>query len=83
MAVSARLKREVEVKLTRLCRQRGISKTQAIERGLELLMAQERESAHPAYLAYQQLKLVPEPAMRSPKRSSDWMRDAIRAKYSD
>jgi hypothetical protein len=37
---------------------------------------------HPAFVAYTRLKLVPE-AVRSPShRSSDAMRDAIRAKYS-
>ncbi|MFN0299294.1 MAG: hypothetical protein ACKVQU_02955 [Burkholderiales bacterium] len=84
MTVSARLRREVEVKLTRLCRRRGISKTEAIERGLELLLEQDHEESHPAYTAYRQLKLVAEPSTRhQKKRSSDPMRDAIRAKYSD
>lgn len=67
--MSARLRREVDAKLTRFCRARGISKTEAIERGIGLLMEQDREHAHPAYVAYQQLKVVPEePAGR---RSSD------------
>lgn len=81
MAVSARLRREVDAKVTRFCRSRGISKTEAIERGIGLLMEQDREHAHPGYVAYQQLKLVPEEP--AGKRSSDSMRVAIRAKYPD
>ena len=83
MAVSARLKREVHARLTRFCRARGISKTEAIERGLELLLEQDRGQAHPAYLAYRQLKLVSEPVAPARKRSSDAIRAAIRAQHPD
>ncbi len=83
MAVSARLKRETEARLTRFCRAKGISKTEAIERGIELLIEQDRGQAHPAYLAYRRLTLVAEAPARAQKRSSDAMRAAIRAKYPD
>lgn len=83
MAVSARLKRETEAKLTRFCRARGISKTEAIERGVDLLIANDRGDAHPAFLAYQQLTFVPEAPSAARPRSSDAMRTALRAKYPD
>jgi hypothetical protein len=60
----------------------AITKTQAIERGISVLLARAPEQSHPAFIAYQQLKLVPEISRSSTQRSSDAMRDAIRAKYS-
>lgn len=83
MAVSARLRRDIDAKLRRLCTARRISKTEAIERGLELLFERDRGQAHAAYLAYRQLKLVPERPSPSRKRSSDAIRTAVRAKYPD
>lgn len=80
MAVSARLKRSTSARLTRFCRARGISKTDAIERGLALLLEEDR-GQHPAYLAYLGLKLVPERKPLSGTRSSAAIRTAIRAKY--
>ncbi len=80
MAVSARLKRSTSARLTRFCRASGISKTEAIERGLELLL-EEDQGHHPAYLAYLDLKLEPERKSGSGKRSSAAIRAAIRAKY--
>jgi len=82
MAVSARLKRSTSARLTRFCRARGISKTEAIERGLALLLDEDQDQ-HAAYLAYLQLKLVPERAGPAGQRSSAAMRKAIRAKYPD
>ncbi|MGH8701839.1 MAG: hypothetical protein ACREVR_11790 [Burkholderiales bacterium] len=81
MAVSARLRRDIDAKLKRFCSTRGISKTEAIERGLELLIEQDRSQAHAAYLAYRHLKLVPERSAPPGKRSSDAIRTAVRAKY--
>lgn len=81
MAVSARLKRDIDAKLKRFCSTRRISKTEAIERGLELLLELDRGQAHAAYLAYRQLKLVPERPAPAGTRSSDAIRTAIRAKY--
>jgi len=81
MAVSARLRRDIHAKLIRFCSSRGISKTEAIERGLELLLEQDPSQAHPAYLAFRRLKLVPERATPAGRRSSDAMRAVIRAKY--
>jgi hypothetical protein len=81
MAVSARLKRHIDAKLKRFCSARGISKTEAIERGLELLLEQDRNQPRAAYLAYRHLKLVPERPSRTGARASDATWTAIRAKY--
>lgn len=81
MAVSARLRRGIDAKLSQFCKTRKISKTPAIERGLELLFEQEGSRAHPAYLAYRQLKLVPERSVPHGKHSSDAIRTTIRAKH--
>jgi hypothetical protein len=83
MAISARLRRKTEAALTRFCRARGITKTEAIERGIGLLLDQDRRGAHPAYVAYRQLTLVPEPVARGRRRSSDPMRTKLRAKHPD
>lgn len=82
MATSARLDRKTTVALEQFCKANSITKTEAIERGINVLLAQEQEEAHPAFAVYQQLKLVPEAARTSTQRSSDAMRDAIRAKYT-
>jgi hypothetical protein len=60
---------------------RKISNPETIERGLELLLEQDRGQAHAAYLAYRQLKLVPERSTAPGSRSSDAVRTAIRAKH--
>lgn len=82
MTISARLDRKTVAALERFCRANKITKTQAIERGITVLLEQAQEQAHPAFIAYQQLKLVPEPSRAPVQRSSDAMRDAVRAKYS-
>jgi hypothetical protein len=82
MAVSARLRRDVAAKLTRFCRTEGISKTEAIERGIELLVERTDSECHPAYAAYLSLKLVPESKRAGSRKSSDAMKTAIRARYS-
>jgi hypothetical protein len=77
------LRRKTEAALTRFCRARGITKTEAIERGLALLLDQDRRGEHAAYVAYRQLALAPEPAARGRRRSSDPMRTKVRAKHPD
>jgi hypothetical protein len=56
MAVSARLSSKTQLALARYCKSRGITKTQALERGLALLLQQDGTSVHhPALEAYQRL----------------------------
>jgi hypothetical protein len=83
MATSARLSRKTETALLRYCRTHRITKTEAIERGLGLLLSQERSAPHPAFTAFRELTLVPEAAWPEDQRSSDPMRAAVRAKHSD
>ena len=80
MTVSARLCSSTKASLTRFCKDKGITKTEAIERGIEMLLSKDKTDLHPAYAAYKQLKLVAEAPMPV-RRSSDPMRNAIRAKY--
>lgn len=82
MSVSARLSHKTVTELDRFCKANKITKTEAIERGIAALLEQSLGQAHPAFAAFQQLKLVPEAARPSTRRSSDAMRDAILAKYS-
>jgi len=81
VTVSARLTRKTVAALARFCSARGITKTEALERGVALLLDRDRRGAHPAYAAYRQLKLAPEAPTRRKRRSSDAMRAKIRAKH--
>jgi len=84
MPISARLKRATEVKLAAYCEQHGVSKTDAIAKGLQLLFEFDRNAGHhPAFVAFQRIErgLQPERS-RAAGKSSDAMRLAIRAKYS-
>jgi Arc/MetJ-type ribon-helix-helix transcriptional regulator len=84
MPTSVRLSRELESRLAAYCAQHGVSKTEVIERGLELLLELDDETGkHPAFVAYQRIaaRLRPEPRRRRRPSSSDAMRRALRAKY--
>ena len=57
MAVSARLGTKTQLALARYCKAHGLSKTQALERGIALLMQHEGAKAqHPAYVAFVRLR---------------------------
>jgi hypothetical protein len=84
MPTSARLTPELESRLAAYCAQHGVSKTEVIERGLELLLDRNDETGkHPAFVAYQRIvsRARPEPRRRRRPSSSDPMRRALRAKY--
>lgn len=53
MTISARLSPALRNALTRYCKREGITKTAAIERGLELLLSQAREDRHAAWAAFE------------------------------
>ncbi len=56
MAVSARLGPKTERALARYCKIHGLTKTQALERGIALLTQREGATAsHPAYAAFERL----------------------------
>jgi len=63
MTVSARLNPRTRSALARYCRNHGITKTAAIERGIQLLLEETRENRHPAFLAFVRMhdRLAPEP----------------------
>jgi hypothetical protein len=84
MPTSARLSRELETRLAAYCAQHGVSKTEVIARGLELLLdLKDATGQHPAFAAYQRaaagMRAAPVRGRR--QRSSDAMRRALRARY--
>ena len=84
MPTSARLSNELESRLAAYCAQHGVSKTEVIERGLEMLLELGDETGkHAAFVAYQRIaaRLRPEPKRRRRRSSGDAMRRALRAKY--
>lgn len=57
MTVSARLSPKVQLALTRYCKAHGLTKTQAIERGIAMLLSSEGQGdKHPAFAAYERLR---------------------------
>ena len=88
MAASARLNDDLESWLGRYCRSKGVSKTEVIELGLRMVRRTENGSEahlHPAFAAFKKVAsgLVKERRGDRKRRSSDAMRKAVRAKYSD
>lgn len=85
MAISARLNSKTQIALMRYCRRHGLSKTQAIERGIGLLLSEQGASAyHPAFLAYRRLRVpLVEPAVsRRSQESSRAIKEYLDAKHS-
>jgi hypothetical protein len=56
MSVSARLSVKTRSALERYCKHRGVTKTQALEQGIQLLLESAEESHHAAYLSFVRLK---------------------------
>jgi hypothetical protein len=56
MAISARLDDKTLSDLARYCRDTGVTKTAAIERGIELLLREARGDNHPAFRAFGRLR---------------------------
>ena len=88
MAASARLNDDLESWLGRYCRSKGISKTEVIELGLRMVRRTENGTEahlHPAFAAFQKVApgLVKEHRNSRERRSSDAMKKALRARYSD
>lgn len=58
MAISARLNYKTQRALARYCKTHGLTKTEALERGIELLLqTQDRGTGHPAWTAFQRLRI--------------------------
>jgi hypothetical protein len=86
MTVSARLESKTKLALARYCKAQGLTKTQAIERGIHLLLKEENSvEKHSAYLAYLRLEgrleAQQETATDKAASSSRPMRDRLDAKY--
>jgi hypothetical protein len=59
MAISARLSSKTQLALSRYCKTHGLTKTEALERGIQLLLRYEGEGAHhPAWISFQQLPIA-------------------------
>ena len=57
MAVSARLAPKTQLALARYCKAHGLTKTQALERGIALLLQHEGVRArHPAFASFERLR---------------------------
>jgi hypothetical protein len=57
MAISARLPLKTQRALARYCRRHGITKTEALERGIAFLLQEEkRQEKHPAFVAFERLR---------------------------
>jgi hypothetical protein len=57
MAVSARLGSKTQLALNRYCKTHGLTKTQALERGIALLLQRERQDKrHPALASFERIR---------------------------
>jgi hypothetical protein len=73
MSVSARLSPKTQLALARYCKVHGITKTQALERGIALLLRHEGRGAHhPAFISFERLH-----ARLSQNSASEHKRDSI------
>lgn len=80
MAISARLNSKTQLALMRYCRAHGLTKTQALERGIELLLRSEGERArHPAWTSFERLQLQ---RSKEPFDSVDTLKRHLDEKYS-
>jgi hypothetical protein len=79
MTVSARLSSKTQVALARYCKAHGLTKTEALERGIRLLLGSEgARSRHPAWTAFERL-----PIQRSKEQpeSVDALKRCLDEKY--
>jgi hypothetical protein len=58
MAISARLNSKIQLALARYCKAHGLTKTEALERGIQLLLRYEGKRArHPAWTSFERLRI--------------------------
>jgi hypothetical protein len=84
MAVSARLTPKTQLALARYCKAHGLTKTEALERGIALLLQHEgRGARHPAYAAFQRLRgrLVPSSSAEAHGHDSAALKRHLDEKY--
>jgi hypothetical protein len=76
MAVSVRLVPKTQLALARYCKAHGLTKTEALERGIALLLKHEGKRAqHPAFAAFQRLR---EPSQVVRQQSKDGTIDSLK-----
>jgi hypothetical protein len=77
MAVSVRLVPKTQLALARYCKANGLTKTEALERGIALLLKHEGKRAqHPAFAAFQRLNQSS--SRPAPQESKDRTTDALK-----
>ena len=83
MSISARLAPKTLHALTRYCKSHGLTKTQAIERGIALLLREPRNDKHAAFVSFERLRenLPQEEAHRHEQRSSNPLKRHLDEKY--
>jgi len=81
MSVSARLSVKTRSALERYCKHRGITKTQALERSIQLLLETAEESHHAAYLAFLRLRDRLPPGGGDAGKGSSTIKRLLDAKY--
>ena len=85
MSISARLSPKTQLALARYCKAHGLTKTQALERGIDLLLRHEGQGAHHrAFLAYRQLRdhKFAATAARKSQDSTESIKRYLDAKHS-
>lgn len=85
MAISARLAPKTQLALQRYCRTHGVTKTEALERGIALLLRSEEQRAkHPALIAFERLREQKSSvtARRPSQESTAAIKRHLDAKYS-
>jgi hypothetical protein len=83
MAVSARLGPKTQLELARYCKAHGLTKTEALERGIALLLRYEGSRAHhPAFTSFVRLREQLSQATANPKPDSiDTLKRRLDEKY--
>lgn len=79
MAISARLSSKTQLALSRYCKAHGLTKTEALERGIQLLLRYESERArHPAWISFERLHI---PRSKDQPGSVDTLKRHLDEKY--
>jgi hypothetical protein len=83
MTISARLPMKTLRALERYCRAHGLTKTEALDRGIALLLKEERGSTHhPAFDAFERLRpLLAEGRVSAPLESVRDLKRRLDEKY--
>ena len=81
MGTSARLSAGTEQALKRYCKRHGITRTEALERGIGLLVSEPDDNRHPAWIAFEHIRGRLPSAQGVPAVDSTEMKRHLNAKY--